>query len=152
VYDLGDELHKLRDAFEQDGIEYAVCGGIALGVHGFPRFTVDIDILIRPEDEVRAQSVAENLGFRIKARPMSFSQGATEIRRISKIDPEDGEILILDFLLVTPAVQNVWDTRLDLPWREGSITVVSREGLIALKLLRSSEQDLLDIKNLQSEV
>ena len=36
---------------------------------------------------------------------MSFSQGATEIRRISKIDPRDGETLMLDLLLVTPAIE-----------------------------------------------
>lgn len=151
MLDLDEELQKLRDSFEENAVEYAVCGGIALGVHGFPRFTVDIDVVIRPEDEHRAQEIGEHLGFLIKARPMSFSRGATEIRRISKIDPRDGETLMLDFLLVTPAIAHVWDTRLSLPWRGGRLTVVSREGLIALKLLRSSEQDLLDIKNLQSE-
>jgi len=149
VFALDEELRRLRDALEEHAIEYAVCGGIALGVHGFPRFTVDIDILIRPENETRAQSVAEELGYLIKARPMSFSQGATEIRRISKIDPADGEVLILDFLLVTPSVEDIWRTRVSVPWHGGQLTVVSREGLIALKLLRSSEQDLLDIKNLK---
>jgi hypothetical protein len=150
VFQLDEELLHLRDAFEANEIEYAVCGGIALGIHGFPRFTVDIDIVIRPEDAEHAQDVAYQLGFLIKSRPMRFSRGATEIRRVVKIDPTDGEDLILDFLLVTPAIEDVWSNRLSLPWRGGQIVVVSREGLIKLKLLRSSEQDLLDVKNLES--
>ena len=150
MFHLDEELLHLRDALEANELEYAVCGGIALGIHGFPRFTVDIDILIRPENADRAQDVAYQLGFLIKSRPMSFSRGATEIRRVVKIDPTDGEDLILDFLLVTPAIEDVWSSRLSLPWRGGQIVVVSREGLIKLKLLRSSDQDLLDVKNLES--
>lgn len=150
MFHLDEELLHLRDALEVHNIPYAVCGGIALGIHGFPRFTVDIDLLIKSEDAERAQDVAHGLGFLIKSRPMSFSRGATEIRRVVKIDPTDGEDLILDFLLVTPAIEDVWSNRLSLPWRGGQIVVVSREGLIKLKLLRSSEQDLLDIKNLES--
>lgn len=150
MFQLDEELLCLRDALAANDIEYAVCGGIALGIHGFPRFTVDIDILLRPEKAERAQDIAYQLGFLIKSRPMSFSGGATEIRRVVKIDPTDGEDLILDFLLVTPAIEDVWSNRLSLPWRGGQIVVVSREGLIKLKLLRSSEQDLLDVKNLES--
>lgn len=82
---------------------------------------------------------------------MRFSGGATEIRRISKVDPGDGETLILDFLLVTQAVEEVWRTRECVQWRGRDLFVVSREGLITLKLLRSSEQDLLDIKRLRGE-
>jgi hypothetical protein len=151
VFDLDEELRRLRDAFDKQKIDYAVCGGIALGIHGMPRFTVDIDILIRADDAENALKAAEMLGFQIRARPMSFSRGATEMRRISKIDPVDGETLILDYLLVTPAIEDVWRTRISLPWHGGHVNVVSREGLITLKLLRSSEQDLLDIKNLQRE-
>ena len=150
MFHLDEELLHLRDAFEVHDIPYAVCGGIALGIHGFPRFTVDIDVLIRPEDAERAQDVAHDLGFLIRSRPMSFSRGATEIRRVVKIDPSDGEDLILDFLLVTPTVEDVWADRLSLPWRGGQIIVVSRQGLIKLKLLRSSDQDLLDVKKLES--
>ena len=82
---------------------------------------------------------------------MSFAQGSVEIRRISKIDPADGDLLSLDLLLVTPAVQQAWDTRMQTEWEGGKLSVVSTDGLIALKRLRNSEQDLLDIKALVDE-
>ena len=48
--DLYDELVALVDALERQGSGYAICGGIAVALHGYPRFTRDIDLLIRRED------------------------------------------------------------------------------------------------------
>ena len=151
MFDLDDELTQLRDRLEDARIEYALCGGLAMGVHGHPRATIDIDILIRPEAETPVTEIARELGFLIKARPMTFSGGATEIRRISKVDPRDGETLMLDLLLVTPSVESVWQSRQRVVWKGRDLGVVSPEGLIALKTLRSSKQDIADIARLRGE-
>lgn len=151
MFDLEEELARLRDRLHDSGIEYALCGGLAVGIHGHPRATIDIDILIQPADEDRVEQVAKDLGYAIKARPMSFAAGATEIRRISKVDPSDGETLMLDMLLVTPAIAHVWQSRLRVAWRGRDLTVVSPDGLIALKMLRGSKQDLADIARLRGE-
>lgn len=151
MFDLEEELAQLRDRLLDAGIEYALCGGLALGIHGHPRATVDVDILILPSDEQRVEAFAGKLGYTIKARPMSFSNEATESRRISKVDPRDGETLMLDMLLVTPAVKEAWCTRQLVTWKERALSVVSSEGLIALKTLRSSKQDLADIAKLRGE-
>jgi hypothetical protein len=150
MFDLEVELDAVRTALNDAGIEYALCGGLAVGVHGYPRATVDIDLLIRAEDEERLYAAVEALGFTLKARPMSFDGGAMQIRRVSKVDAGDGEVLMLDLLLVTPEYQRVWDTRQRLQWRNRELTVVSREGLIALKRSRSSAQDLADIEKLMT--
>ena len=151
MFDLDDELTQLRDRLEDARIEYALCGGLAMGVHGHPRATIDIDILIRPDVESAVTEIARELGFTVKAKPMSFSRGATEIRRISKIDPRDGETVMLDLLLVTPAVEAAWESRQRVMWKGRELGVVSPEGLIALKTLRSSKQDIADIARLRGE-
>jgi hypothetical protein len=151
VFDLEQELDRLRDALDAKKIEYALCGGLAMAVHGAPRATIDIDVLIKPDDELNVERAAVGLGYKIKAKPMSFSGGAVEIRRISKIDPTDGEVLMLDMLLVTPAVATSWEGRQTVPWRGGQLSVVSKEGLIALKVFRSSDQDLADIARLRGD-
>ena len=151
MFDLEEELRRLRDALRAGNVDYALCGGLALGIHGHPRATIDIDLLIQPDDYPHVEAIGAALGFSIKARPMSFSRGATEIRRISKIDPADGEVLILDLLLVTTAIRDVWVSRERVMWKDAELYVVSREGLVALKLLRSSDQDLVDIKKLRNE-
>lgn len=45
---LFNELNDIIEQLEKHQIEYAVCGGLALAIHGFPRATFDIDILILP--------------------------------------------------------------------------------------------------------
>jgi len=42
---LLEELDQITTAFDKGGVEYAVCGGLALTIHGFPRATCDIDVL-----------------------------------------------------------------------------------------------------------
>jgi hypothetical protein len=151
VFDLEQELDRLRTALDAQQIEYALCGGMAMAVHGAPRATIDIDLLIDGEDEARIEDTAVSLGYKIKAKPMSFSDGAIEIRRISKIDPVDGEVLMLDLLLVTPAVTSAWETREKRLWGGRPLGVVSKEGLVLLKMFRSSDQDHADIARLREE-
>ena len=54
----------------------------------------------------------------------------------------------VDFLLVTPQIREAWDSRVESEWEGGKLSVVSPAGLIALKQLRRSGQDLDDIKAL----
>lgn len=150
MLDLYDELVRLTLALDEAGVEYALCGGLALAVWGYPRATVDIDLVVHPQALPRAMAVAESLGYAFKARPMSFSDGAIVIHQISKTD-ERGDVLMLDFLLVTPAIEDVWETRARLESEHGPISVVSREGLIKLKSFRSSGTDRDDIARLQED-
>ena len=144
--DLVAELRKLVRIFDSESIDYALCGGMAMAVHGFPRATVDIDVLIRPEDYEKARAAAAKVGFEFESRPMSFAGGNMEIRRVTKIIRS--EVLILDFLLVTPFSEDVWADRRVFELSDGPIRAVSRKGLIKLKQGRASKQDQADIERL----
>src|SRR5882757_8500520 len=111
MIDLAVEFEAVISALAEHGIDYAVCGGLAMAIHSLPRATVDIDLMIRSEDEERVYATVEPLGFRIRATPMHFDQGKMEIRRVTKIDPA-GDTLMLDLLLVTRALEVVWRDRM----------------------------------------
>ncbi len=147
---LLDELSNIISALEDGGIEYAVCGGLALTIHGFPRATFDIDVLIRPESLVKAYEIAAKHKYDIRGLDMSFKERAVEIRRVSKI-VEDGEVLPLDLLLVTPKVEDVWKTREKLIWQDKNLWIVSREGLIKMKKLAGRAKDLIDVDRIENE-
>lgn len=121
-----------------------------MAIHGFVRATVDIDILIRPESLEKAYEIAETKGFDIRGPDVSFKERAVEIRRVSKID-DSGEVLSLDFLLVTPQTEDVWQTREEIDFLGNKLSVVSREGLIKMKRLAGRPQDLADIERLENE-
>lgn len=148
MLDIYDEFRRLVDVFDAQEVDYALCGGMAMAVHKRPRMTIDIDILIPPEFLERVISIASELGYNIRGKDLSFANGAVEIRRVSKIDAASGDLLSLDFLLVTPQLQSVWASRVISEWDEGTFSVVSRAGLIAMKKLRMSGQDLDDIEAL----
>jgi hypothetical protein len=149
---LYDELKGLTIDLAASGIEYAVCGGLAMAIHTLPRATVDIDLLILTNDLNSVLQIARARGFTLSAKPMTFAEGKVEIRRVSKPDPEIGDVLMLDLLLVTAALNEVWEGREAVLWEGETLQVVSREGLIALKRLRFSGQDQDDIKRLRGEL
>ena len=147
---LLDELSQIISALEDGGIEYAVCGGLALAIHGFARATLDIDVLIRAESLEKAYEIAAEKGYDIRGLDISFKERAVEIRRVSKID-DIGEVLSLDLLLVTPHVEDVWETRETTDFLGKKLSVVSRKGLIKMKTLAGRPQDLADIERLENE-
>jgi hypothetical protein len=148
--DLLDELKALINKLEEENIEYALCGGLAMAIYALPRATLDIDILIMSSQLEKVNSVIGDLGFTSKASPMEFQEGNIEIHRVSKIEPATGETLVLDMLIVTSEIKEAWNTRIKVEWEHGNISVVSPEGLILLKSLRASGQDQDDIEFLRS--
>jgi len=148
--DLFDEFSSIIATLEDADVPYAVCGGMAMAIHGFPRATVDVDLLVPLDAAERVFSSVRPLGYDLLADPMTFADGAVEMRRVTKIDPAAGDLLSLDLVLVTPAAAPSWESRMRVSWERGALTVVSRAGLIALKKLRGSGQDQDDIRNLES--
>ena len=147
---LLEEFTILIAEFERREIPYAVCGGLAMAIHGAPRATIDIDLMVQSEDLERSWETAKSLGYHVEGLPLNFDDGAVQIRRLSKIEPERKRLITVDFLLVTDRTRQVWADRERVTWTKGTISTVSREGLIELKRLSGRAQDLADIERLQN--
>jgi len=57
---LSKDLSEFIELLNANGVEFLVVGGFAVAWHGHPRFTADIDFLIRP-DPVNAERVMKTL-------------------------------------------------------------------------------------------
>jgi hypothetical protein len=146
---LLEEFKSVTEALNSAGIEYAVCGGWAMAIHGLPRSTIEIDLLITTEDLERVWEIAKGNGYDVEGLPLHF--GAIEIRRISRMDPETNNLFTLDLLLVTRALGDILRKRELVEWGEGRAWVVSKSGLIELKRISGRDQDMVDIKRLEGE-
>jgi hypothetical protein len=144
-----EELKQIAAKLDKEGIEYALCGGLAMAVYAMPRATLDIDMMIETDSLPRARRAMQDLGFTLIADPMEFHGGKVRIFRLCKIDPGSGEGLALGFLVVTPETQDAWESRRKVEWEGGSLCVVSPQGLAKLKSFRSSGQDRDDIDYLR---
>lgn len=153
-FDLIAELEILVEAFEREHIEYAVCGGLAVGYHGFVRATKDIDLLVRDAQVADALRVARASGFDIPARKITFGLAAgtpREVQRVSKMDPATGTMLTLGLLVVAPDLEDVWKTRIIIePVAGKTMSIVSREGLATMKRMAGRPQDLVDLQRLEN--
>lgn len=144
--DFYQELTDLLAAFEAASLDYALCGGVALAIHGAPRATQDIDVLVRPEDLERVRQVAHSRGFTLESLPMDFASGIT-IQRFTKLI--EGQPFVLDALQVSGPIEGVWAGRVQAAFEGGIVRVVSREGLISLKLAAGRPQDIADVQRLK---
>jgi hypothetical protein len=147
--DLLGELDGVLDALEAAGVDYALCGGLAVALHGHVRATRDIDVMIRRDDFDAARAALRGRGFVLDAGPIPFGAGTErerEVRRVSKI--VDGALITVDFLVVSPILERAWQTRSAYVWRDRRVTAVSIEGLTAMKRMAGRKQDLADLEHL----
>lgn len=65
-------MRRLVERLTAEGIDYALLGGLALGEHGYPRLTQDIDLLLSPAGLARFQKRLVGRGYRPALRPYFF--------------------------------------------------------------------------------
>ncbi len=61
---LHNALHRLAADLDEHGIDYNLIGAIALNLHGYQRFTIDIDVLMSPEGLQKFQDELVGFGYR----------------------------------------------------------------------------------------
>lgn len=148
---LFEEFRTVVRVLTGAGVPYAVCGGIAMSVHAQPRATVDIDLLAPSDAVAMIVSALAPFGFlRRMATPTQLAGGAVTMHRLTKIVAGDPDVLVLDIIEARPGATAIaWETRTSAEWEGYSVTVVSRAGLIGMKRLRGSAQDVADIALLE---
>ncbi|MCA9063281.1 MAG: nucleotidyl transferase AbiEii/AbiGii toxin family protein [Planctomycetaceae bacterium] len=144
--DLIQELEALAAAFAEAGVDFALCGGLAMAVHGFVRATEDIDLLIREEDLEAAGAVAAKCGFTIPGGQVPLNPGTSRAGLIYRVSKARGNILLpLDLMIVTPAYEQVWNHRIQILFGDLRVNVISRAGMIAMKQFAGRPKDQLDL-------
>ncbi|HAC91994.1 MAG TPA: hypothetical protein DCF63_15420 [Planctomycetaceae bacterium] len=144
---LEAELRELILLLNQHKVEYALCGGMAVALHGYPRFTKDIDLLIPAASLEDARRVAILAGFLDESGRIPFADA--DVYRVIKA--EGTEFRILD-LLVPKCLNTVaWQERAWFDWNGLPICAVSLEGIVEMKRAAGRDIDLIDVKRLGFE-
>jgi len=69
---LWQVAERVHAALERANIAHAIVGGVAVCLHGYRRSTVDLDLLIRPEDAAAIRAIMQADGFRWLAADNEF--------------------------------------------------------------------------------
>jgi hypothetical protein len=154
-------FEALVAALEQAGVRYLVAGGVAVSVHGYWRYTKDVDLIIQlvPENVDRAFAALASLGYRPHV-PIVAAQFADDAQRERWI-AEKG-MMVLQFWSdahrETPVDVFVREPfPFDEEYRHAVIKplgpipvrVVSIRSLIAMKEAAGRPQDRIDIDQLR---
>ncbi len=143
---LNQDFREFIGLLEAREVRYLVVGGYAVGLHGFPRYTGDIDFFIAldPDNADRVMAVFDDFGFgkvgvtsKDFLTPHSVIEIGREPRKIQVLTGIDG----VEF-------EHCYNNRIQMPRGSGSIDVIGREDLLANKRASGRAKDLLDVAEL----
>jgi len=151
---LIQSLKELCLFLDEMRIEYMLVGGLAVGIWGEPRATVDIDFLVSTKTkdfDYLKQKVKESKKFIfIHDDPMTF--GKISFLRVTLKRNKD---ISVDFLFADDEFKNkALKRKKSVQVKDFKVNISTPEDLIILKLLSGREQDRLDaekIREIQKE-
>jgi hypothetical protein len=109
--DIVQELGAALEALRREGVPHALCGGFALPVHGVPRATKDIDLLVPEADVGRAEQALRPAGFTPWAGPLAFGAGTAQERRLQRVTKVAGGARPLAGKVAAEEVPETWSSR-----------------------------------------
>lgn len=142
---LANALQQVTRFLEDNGLRYAVVGGIALSCWNVSRFTHDIDIkLLVPNTEYAATRQLLRTEFPSKTR-----ENVPENMLIVAVSVND---VIVDFLLTLPGYEElIIERAVQQDLGEFSIWVCTAEDLIIQKVVAGRDKDWPDVEALLIE-
>lgn len=145
------EFHKIAQHLQAEKIEYALIGGVAMAFHAEPRFTKDIDILIKEKGLEKMVNILKKEGYFPSSAPWSFRNTGLTLHRFLKI--EDGDEMIIDILVsANKHYERIVDNALNAESEgTGIVRLANKKDLIWLKKMRNSKQDQADVEKLDNE-
>jgi hypothetical protein len=148
LMNLHQDFVDLLAEFARFSVRVLVIGGYAVGAHGRPRATKDLDLFLEPlNGAVRDRVCAAVAAFGAPALVVDALRNADPSQVVwFGVPPLRVDLLCsvggLDFELA-------WQRRLDLTHGEVVIHVVGIDDLLALKQTAGRPQDLADIRALR---
>jgi hypothetical protein len=84
--DFRSILSALIEKFKENEIHYALMGGLALGLWGVGRSTVDIDFLVDRDDLGKIDRIMQELGYECKFKSENVSQYVSPLKIYGEVD------------------------------------------------------------------
>jgi len=140
------DFKELLELFNAHRVEYAIIGGYALAFHGAPRYTGDMDILVKPKQE-NAQNILNAL------KDFGFAESDLSINDFSlpeKIIQLGVPPIRID--IVTSITGLSWEqiapNRVSGDYGDVPVYYIGKQEFIANKKALSRHKDLADIEAL----
>jgi hypothetical protein len=155
------QFDPVFSALEATGVRYVVVGGVAVNLHGYQRFTKDIDLVIEliPERALRALEALRAIGYQPNI-PLKLTDFADPVIREGWIRDKgmtvfqmysDQSRMTVDIFVQYPLdFDELWSQSLQIDLPGAAPRIASIDHLIRMKREIGRPQDLLDIAKLET--
>jgi hypothetical protein len=145
--DLAPDFDEFIGSLTAHGVEFVIVGAYALAFHGAPRFTGDLDVLVRPTvtNARRLLHALESFGFPVaelspeviadRRRMLQMGVPPVQIHVMSAISGVDWD--------------EAWADRVAGPLGSYTVAFLGRESFLRNKRAAARPKDLADIDALQ---
>ena len=146
--EIQPDFRELLVLFNEQNVEYLIVGGYALAFHGTPRYTGDLDILVRP-DPANAQRILKALAL--------FGFGLLSLAAADFENPERviqlGELPVRIDLITSitgVSLEEAFSSRVPGNYDDIPVYFLEREPFIRNKRAIGRAKDLADIEALDN--
>ncbi|MBC8329335.1 MAG: nucleotidyl transferase AbiEii/AbiGii toxin family protein [Planctomycetes bacterium] len=140
------DFRDLLVLFRKHEVEYLIVGGYALAFHGAPRFTGDIDLLVRPDAENARRILAALADFGFESSDLS----ADDFQETEHVIQLGVPPVRIDLLTSISGVTWVEAEAGKAAGEYGDVSVyyLGREAFVANKRASGRQKDLADLEAL----
>jgi len=155
-------FEPLFKALNDGGVRYVVVGGLAVVLHGHPRLTVDVDLIVDLDEEQAGRAidalVAMGLRPRIPVNARDFADASLRevwvrdrgMQVFSMFDPSN-PMRVVDLFVSHPVpFAGLWSRSEEFELQATTVRVASIPDLVQLKRIAGRPQDLADIEALEA--
>jgi hypothetical protein len=149
------DLKALLGALHEQGVDFVVIGGVAVGAHGFVRGTEDLDLVPDPDPEnlKRLVQTLEALDATLPTAGDRRFNAATDARVIKRggsvtAMTKFGELDVVQLAQGVPSYSQLAEDAVDSDLLGVPVRVCSLSRLREMKGAQDRTQDKLDLENL----
>lgn len=143
---LNKDFKEFIELLNKNQIEYLIVGGYAVGFHGYPRYTGDIDIWIKVSDEVAVKmiSILDEFGFE------SYELKKEDFLKTDNMIQLGYPPFRIDIIMSIDGVsfEESYSNRVEKVIDNIPIKFIGLDELIKNKKASGRDKDIIDLKNL----
>jgi hypothetical protein len=143
---LPQDWRAFIESLNSNGVEYVVVGAVALAHHGFPRYTGDLDVLVRNSTENSKRLESALAAFGLAALGLKAAD-FVDAYRVIQLGVAPNRIDLLTSLTGV-TFDEAWAGRVEAVIETTRVNFIGREALIRNKRLIGRAQDKADLEAL----
>ena len=144
---LSSDLREFLELLNSRGVEYVIVGAHSLAFHGHPRYTGDLDILVRatPENAGKLVDLLNQFGFADSGFKESHFTESEQMIQLGRVPNRIDLLTSITGVSTDEALNSRVATDLDgIP-----VFILSKDALIRNKRAVGRAQDLADLESLE---